>query len=192
MTTAKDDFDVAKNVSELLNGIEKTRQQRILRWVCERLELDGIQSLLPVPPPAPPGLDKLPPQAPHAGNQGKDIKTFINEKKPNSDVQFATAVAYYYRFEAPQSQRKESIGASVLLDAARLADYKRPKKALDALNNAKKRGYLDGVERGLFQVNAVGENLVTMSMPGTNGIDTGTSSKRKKVARRRSRKGTRG
>ena len=34
------------------------------------------------------------------------------------------------------------------------------------LNNAKNQGYLDSAERGAFQINSVGENLVAMTLPG--------------------------
>jgi hypothetical protein len=151
MTTAKDDFDIAKEVSDLLKDIDKPRQQRILRWVFERLEPAAH------PPSSPPA---------HApAGRAKDIKSFIGDKKPKNDVHFATAVAYYYRFEAPSTARKESISAETLLDAARLADFERPSAPRNVLNNAKKRGYLNSTERGLFEINSVGENLVAMSMP---------------------------
>jgi len=32
----------------------------------------------------------------------RDLRTFITEKAPASDAHFATAVAYYYQFEAPE------------------------------------------------------------------------------------------
>lgn len=40
MTTSASDFDAAKAVAEQLKGMEKERQQRILRWVAESLSLD--------------------------------------------------------------------------------------------------------------------------------------------------------
>jgi hypothetical protein len=44
---------------------------------------------------------------------------------------------------------------------------------------AAKRGYLDkGSERGAFKINTVGENLVAMSLPTSNGADA-TSKKAK-------------
>jgi hypothetical protein len=164
MTTAKDDFDIAKEVSDLLKDIDKPRQQRILRWVFERLELEAQ----PPQAPAAPAPAAHPPSSPPAhapAGRAKDIKSFIGDKKPKNDVHFATAVAYYYRFEAPSTARKESISAETLLDAARLADFERPSAPRNVLNNAKKRGYLNSTERGLFEINSVGENLVAMSMP---------------------------
>ena len=40
MTTSGSDFDAAKAVAEQLKGMDKERQQRILRWVAESLSLD--------------------------------------------------------------------------------------------------------------------------------------------------------
>jgi hypothetical protein len=40
MTTSGSDFDAAKAVADQLKGMEKERQQRILRWVAESLGLD--------------------------------------------------------------------------------------------------------------------------------------------------------
>ena len=40
MTTAANDFDLAKAVADQLKEIEKERQQRILRWVSESLGLE--------------------------------------------------------------------------------------------------------------------------------------------------------
>ena len=39
MTTTANDFDAAKAIVEQLKDMEKERQQRILRWVAESLDL---------------------------------------------------------------------------------------------------------------------------------------------------------
>ena len=38
-----------------------------------------------------------------------DIKTFVNQKAPKSDLHFVATVAYYHQFVAPNDQRKDSI-----------------------------------------------------------------------------------
>lgn len=171
MTTPGSDFDVAKAVSDQLKGLDKERQQRVLRWVAESLGL-GLGM-------APPSEHKLPETgivpgatAPahgdiHRRHRSPDIKTFVDAKRPKSDVQFAAVVAYYYRFEASAEIRKESIDAQTLQEAARLAGRRRPPNPLATLNNAKSLGYLDSPERGQFRINSVGENLVAMTLPGT-------------------------
>lgn len=169
MSDSRTDFDAAKAISELLNGMEKERQQRVLRWVAESLEIT-----LHIKPHGAHELVSPPMRADSSGARSVaaargtavDIKSFMDNKKPKSDTQFAAATAYYYRFEAPADDRKDSITAEVLQDAARLAGRARFPKPLVTLNNAKKQGYVDASERGAFRINSVGENLVAMTLPG--------------------------
>lgn len=116
MTTPTNDFGAVKAVADQLRGMEKERQERIPRWVAESLKLDldllghregqahGLGALtkeLGAPPAGSLPSGRLPQQA--------DIKTFVDAKKPKSDVQFAAVVPYYHRFEAPARSRKEAI-----------------------------------------------------------------------------------
>jgi len=168
MSDIHSDFDIAKAISDLLREKDKDRQGRILRWVAESLEI-SFQS----PTPATPNVATA--NAPITGGgetsglpkSAPDIKTFIENKKPRSDVQFATATAYYYRFESSPDQRRDSISADVLQDAARLAGRQRFVQPLMTLNNAKNQGYIDQVGRGAYRINSVGENLVAMTLPNT-------------------------
>jgi hypothetical protein len=172
MTTSGSDFEVAKAVADQLKGIDKERQQRILRWVSESLSLDlsalqaieGSSSGTGTESGASIHRDVVLPQR---QQRAADIKTFVDSKKPKSDVQFATVVAYYYRFEVSAESRRDSIDAQVLQDAARLAGRRRPPKPRMTLTNAKNLGYLDSPERGQFRINSVGENLVAMTLPGS-------------------------
>lgn len=172
MTNSGNDFDAAKAISDLLKDMEKERQQRVLRWVAESLDIalhvrtgaqhEGVGSSATAEVIAP----TSPPAYPFAG-EVVDIKRFVESKDPKSDVQFATTVAYYYRFEAPVDERQDAISAEILQNAARLAGRARFGNPLATLNNAKKQGYLDAVDRGSFRINSVGENLVAMTLPGS-------------------------
>lgn len=174
MTTSGSDFDAAKAVADQLKGMDKDRQQRILRWVAESLGLDlGIGgatyqrtgetgTVTGGTTSAPGDAHRL-----HREQRSPDIKSFVDSKRPKSDVQFAAVVAYFYRFEASAETRKDSIDAQALQEAARLAGRRRPPKALATLNNAKNLGYLDSPARGQFRINSVGENLVAMTLPGS-------------------------
>jgi len=167
-----EDFDAAKSVFEQLKDLPRERQERVLRWISEGLGI-APASTAPVPVPgvaaAPPA--SLTPAVPLSGSPGiagKDIKSFVAEKDPKTDNQFAAVVAYFYRFEAPPAQRTDSIDSNVLQEAARLAGRKRLAEPRYALNNAKNAGYLDSAERGQFSINSVGENLVAMALPGNS------------------------
>ncbi len=164
MSAEDNDFDIAKKVADLLKGAGKDRQQKILRWVAENFDVP----LVGAAPGSPPGGSPPLPPSGQTGQQGRtlDIKSFVDAKSPKSDNQFATVVAYYYRFEAPAEERKETITAETLQDATRLAGRSRMARPKDTLNNAKKQGYLDSVDRGQYRVNTVGENLVAMALPG--------------------------
>jgi hypothetical protein len=158
------DFETASKVSALLRPVSKDRQQKILRWVAEDLDV-----LLAGAGPSTSGaalsdVGRYSPtqQAPRT----TDIKSFVAAKNPRSDMQFAAVVAYYYRFEAPPDESLESVSPEVLQNAARLANRHRLSRPRQTLLNAKAQGYLDLVERGQYRINSVGENLVAMTLPG--------------------------
>lgn len=186
MSNSISDFDAAKAISEQLKDMDKERQQRILRWVAESLGLPlhikaheghvekpaGHEQVLHIPPP------------PSSGQV--DVKIFVNSKKPKSDVQFATTIAYYYQFEANSAERKQTIDSKMLQDAARLCGRDRFKRPLMTLTNAKNQGYLDAAGRGEFRINTVGENLVAMTLPGSES-ERKSIRRSRKAARKRSR-----
>jgi hypothetical protein len=171
------DFDLAKKIEDTLKGVEKDRQQRILRWVTESLGLSAVAPQHQVETFAKPGDRGSP----------RDIKSFVEAKKPKNDTQFAALVAYFYQFEAPEQDRKDSISTDDLKDAARKAKWRQPPKPHATLNNAVAAGYLDRAERGAYRINAVGENLVAMTLPG----DQEQPARSARVTRTRKRRSTR-
>lgn len=195
MTGTASDFDVAKSVTELLEKLDRGRQELVLRWVRESLHLDPTPSARQADQaqaaPAPSsGAGPNPGPGTPAGASQVDIKAFTEEKQPKSDMQFSAVVAYYYRFIAPVDQRREVIDAEVLQDAARLSGRPRPPKPYMTLNNAKNQGYLDKSGRGEFKLNTVGENLVAMTLPGDLAATRQTSrsrspSKKSKAAKKK-------
>jgi len=175
-----DDFGVGKAVYEQLKDLAPERQERVLRWVAEGLGLSLFSRPVPA---ASPQLGPAPGPGPAVGGASStDIKTFVAVKNPKSDNQFAATVAYFYRFEAPPTQRRNTIDGQTLQEAARLAGRKRLGNPRITLNNAKAAGYLDGAAPGEFAINSVGENLVAMTLPG--GGDSGTSRSRKTKAKK--------
>lgn len=177
MTHAQsDDFDIAKSIFDQLKDLPSERQQRVLRWIGEGL---GVYPAAPSAIPQGSGAPIAPAAPLHplaAGTGPTDIKTFIAAKSPKSDQQFAAAVAYFYRFEAPPAERRDSVNGDFLQEAARLAGRKRLANPRVTLNNAKAAGYLDSSSPGEFTVNSVGENLVAMTLPG--GAESPTRKKK--------------
>jgi hypothetical protein len=182
----------AEEIKAILNGREKSEQERIMRWIGESLGLttapsgpSGIGGLPPATPsPAgPPGTQVTHPPEP---KRSKDIRSFMGEKNPKSDVHVAAVIAYFYRFEASQPDRKETLTATELDDASRQARGYGFKVPRVTLNNACLTGYFDRVGRGRFKLNAVGENLVAMALPSTSDDTAGNARARR--AKKRSSK----
>src|SRR5947209_5717726 len=181
MSDGTNDFNIANQVSELLKDLPKDRQQRILRWVAESLGVPSgaiASSAVTVPDTGRYA------SAPQTTGRAIDIRSFVTAKNPRSDMQFAAVVAYYYRFEASPDKQLESISAEVLQDAARLVNRHRLSRPRQTLINARAQGYLDQVDRGQYRINSVGENLVAMTLPGTEAPVAPSS----RVARGRTRK----
>jgi hypothetical protein len=180
-----DDFEVAKSIFEKLKDVSRERQERVLRWVAEGLGV-SIPAALPSGQAShvPSSLTHPQPSAQVVPQPARDINSFVEAKNPRSDQQFAATVAYYYRFEAPPAERKESINAKLVQEAARLVGRKRLTNPKATLNNAKNSGYLDNKERGEFGINTVGENLVVMTLPGDGKPEVSSRRKRKRQVKR--------
>ena len=161
--TPKDDFDVLRNIVDQLKELGSDDQRRIIKWACEKLGIDSPSG----PSSAAPHSTHTPAAAtvhPHAPATSANIKSFVDEKNPLSDMHFATVVAYFHRFMAPE--KKEIIGAEDLQEATRLAGRSRLQNPGQTLLNALASGLLDKVGRGQYRVNTVGENLVALVLPG--------------------------
>lgn len=103
----------------------------------------------------------------------------MSAKMPKSDMQAAAVIAYYYRFEAPDIDRKDTVTPADLQTASRQARGYSFNDARVTLNNAVGQGYFDrGGERGSFSLNAVGENLVAMTLPGSGGDYSGKAARK--------------
>jgi hypothetical protein len=170
---ALDDLDAVRTIVETLKNFKLEEQQRILRWVVEKAGLPPSiaptsstgSSVSASPIGSVPPITLPPPSLSTSG--ALDIKSFIDEKQPRSDVQFAATVAYYLRFEAPPAERKDNIDKEDLQEACRKAKRDRLKNPYQTLVNAHTLGLLDkGAEKATFAINTVGENLIAMTLPG--------------------------
>lgn len=177
-----DDLEAVRTIVSALSEFQAKDQERILRWVYEKMGLSTTTT-----PRAPTGDVKrithpVEGAAPQPAHQSTDIKSFVDSKKPQSDNQFAAAVAYFFQFEAPESDRKLAITPPDLQEACRKVGRKRLKNPLKTLANAHQRGYLDKAERGAYRLNSVGENLVAMALPEGSAMSSGKSPLKRKPA----------
>lgn len=153
-----DDLEAIKIIVATLKGFTPADQARIIRWVVEKMSLSVVTA------------------ADAATNTPKtiqNIKSFVIEKNPQSDVTFAAAVAYYYRFAATGGEQKNEITSDDLQEACRLSGRKRLANPIKTLNNALRGGVVSkGSARGTFAISTVGENLVAISLPAKTSVLT--------------------
>ena len=183
-----DDLDAVRIIVQTLEQFNKTEdRERIFRWAAEKLGMSSTARPLPGGSPSSQPIqtkDKIP----YSPATGSDLKTFVAEKNPKTDVHFAAAVAYYYRFEASSDKHKDSINKEDLINAIRIVNRDRLKNPGQTLNNAYKLGLLDkGGERGEYSINMVGENLVAVVLP--DGSMPVRSSKSKKRSPKKDKQG---
>lgn len=164
MSRDPDDLEATRIITEALKHFDTNEQERIIRWAQEKLGLSSFSQL----PRREMHREGDPPHLPPHKRPVSDIKTFVSEKNPTSDTHFATTVAYYYKFESLETNRKDVISADDLQDACRTTGRKRLQDPGQTLRNAHQGGLLDKAgERGFYAVNTVGENLVAMTLPGS-------------------------
>jgi hypothetical protein len=185
MSQKPDDLDALRTIIGALDPFDESERERIMRWASEKL---GIKNFIPTATQGlPPAANNSNISPPTSGGR-KDIKSFLTEKSPTSANQLVAAVAYYYKFEASVTERKNSITKEDLLDACRKANLERPKAANVVMVNAAKFGLVDNVGTGAYEINAVGENLVAVTMPtaghGNSGKKRNTT-RTKKAAKKK-------
>lgn len=180
MTEKKDDLEAVRKVVEALEGFKSEEIDRIIRWAREKL---GFASGTPgVSTPPSHSTQQQPPVGRSESKPKTDIKTFVDTKNPKSDMHFAVTIAYYYRFEAPEDQRNEEITGDDLQEACRQVGRKRLKDPGQTLRNTHFHGLLDkGDKPGAFSINAVGENLVAMTLPVRGTSETVSRNRLRKI-----------
>lgn len=177
-TKTPDDLEAVRNIAAALAPFKTDDQERIIRWAREKVGLSIPARDTNTPEKAASGpAPAVPKNNAPAPQSSSNIKQFVEQKAPKSDMHFATVVAYYHRFNAPAGERRNTVTAEDLQDACRKADRERLKHPGQTLINAFNAGLLDREDRGAFAINSVGENLVAMALPEPSG--GAGSSKRK-------------
>ncbi len=183
MATKPDDLEAVRTIADALSQFDDTEKERILRWAREKVGLK-ISTASPEQSNQAPVLQNQAhqPNILTSSSTKKDIKTFLQEKDPTSANQLVAAVAYYYKFEASESEKKSSITKEDVLDACRKATLPRPKAPAVVMVNAAKYGLIDNVGTGAYEINSVGENLVAVAMPTSGKSSSKKSNSKSKVS----------
>ncbi|MCG2626985.1 hypothetical protein L6654_10145 [Bradyrhizobium sp. WYCCWR 13023] len=171
-TGTKSPLDAAQKIVSELAGMTPEHQLLALRFSMETLGLRLPTPLAPIAAPLPHPPQEMPPHTAPGADHSTDIRSFTAMKSPKSDQQFTAVVAYFYQFEAKPDERKDSIDAEIMKEAARLAGRPQVSRWNMTLTNAKNAGYLDAAGGGKFKLSSVGENLVAITLPG-NGSPSG-------------------
>ena len=184
----KSPLEAAQKIVVELTGMTPEHQKLALKFATETLGLPIITT--PILGAAPSVHIMQPPNSDNHAEHSTDIRSFKDIKAPKSDRQFAAVVAYFYQFEAKSENRKETIDAETMKEAARLAGWAQVSRWGMTLNNAKNAGYLDAAGTGKFKLSSVGENLVAITLPGNGGSGQSTNKTTKKASKKSPKKGT--
>jgi len=107
MTAKTDDLEAVRLLADTLQPFTGEERERIIRWARERL---GMVATAGAGGSAPAEVSHVETPGKSAAIQASanaaDIKNFVTQKAPKSDVHFAATVAYYHQFVAPTGQRK--------------------------------------------------------------------------------------
>src|SRR5262245_56935542 len=192
-TSSNGPLEAAQKIVSDLEGLTNEQLALAVKFAMETLGLQLPSSAAPSTTVQVQSTPTVQHASAKASPQRTDIKSFAAAKAPKSDQQFVAVVAYYYQFEAPEAERKNSIDAATMKEATRQVGGRKQVKDWNmTLNNALRSGFLDRAERGTFKLNAVGENLVAITLPGDagNGTRNGGGSKKTTAKQRTAGKKT--
>lgn len=166
MEKPKDDLDAVRIVVQTLEQFDKEERERIIRWAAEKLGMQ-LAGKYTAPTVTVPGQQYPREPVDRSEVAQTDLKSFVAAKGPKSETHFATTVAYYYRFEAPEDDHKEYINRDDLAGAVRTSKWGQGlRNPGQTLINAYHAGLLDKTAgRGQYRLNMVGENLVAVLLP---------------------------
>ncbi len=154
-------------VTEALEGFDANDQERIIRWARKKIGLSVVPVTPPTPSAPPPGTLPASPAVPGSAPATKDLKSFVAEKKPKNDVQFAATVAYYIASRLQQINEKLKSTAMIckkVADLSVVSDLRIPTRPFGTPHTL---GLLNkGGQSGHYGINSVGENLVAVTLPG--------------------------
>jgi hypothetical protein len=173
-------LEAAQKIVAELTGMTPEHQSLALKFAIETLGLQLPSAARANPAMAATSPQQAPPQASGIGHSA-DIKSFTVLKAPKTDQQFTAVVAYFYQIEARPDDRKETIDADTMKEAARLAGRPQVARWNMTLTNAKNAGYLDAAGSGKFKLSSVGENLVAITLPENAGPSKKSNKRPKKT-----------
>lgn len=166
----KNELKAIETITNILQPLDKTAQQRVLQYAMQHLGLQVEQA------------DLSPPK-----QQVVDIRSLRDQKQPSSDTEMAAIVAYYLSELAPEEYRKDTIVTKDITTYFNQAGHPLPTGPQFTLPNAKAAGYFESAGRGKYKLNPVGHNLVAYGLPRAKG-ESPSGPTRKKTKRKKKAK----
>jgi hypothetical protein len=123
-----------------------------------------------------------------------DIRTLKDAKRPRTASEMTALVAFYLEHVAVGTEKRNFITGEDIKPYFNQAGFPLPTGPTSmTLTNAKNAGYLNARDRGQYQLNPVGYNLIAYKLPVEDSAERKTTkrSPRKVMAKKRPRKKTR-
>jgi len=183
----KNELKAIETITNILQQLDKTAQQRVLQYAMQHLGLQVEQADLSPPTlPANRGA-QVEQQTQHLQQQVVDIRNLRDQKQPSSDMEMAAIVAYYLSELAPEEEQKDAIATKDIRTYFNQAGYPLPAGPQFTLPNAKAAGYFESAGRGKYKLNPVGYNLVAYGLPRGKAESTPTSPRKKRKKKKKAK-----
>lgn len=175
----KNELKAIETITNILQQLDKTAQQRVLQYAMQHLGLQVEQAdLSPSTLSANRGAQVEQPTQ-HIQKKVVDIRSIRDQKQPSSDMEMAAIVAYYLSELASEEDRKDTIVTKDITTYFNQAGHPLPTGPQFTLPNAKAAGYFESAGRGKYKLNPVGHNLVAYGLPRAKGESTSGPTRKK-------------
>lgn len=179
----KNELKAIETITNILQQLDKTAQQRVLQYAMQHLGLQVDQAdMSPQTLSANRGA-QVEQQTQHLQQKVVDIRSLRDQKQPSSDMEMAAIVAYYLSELAPEEVRKDTIVTKDITIYFNQAGHPLPTGPQFTLINARSAGYFESAGRGKYKLNPVGHNLVAYGLPRAKG-ESPSRPTRKKTKRK--------
>lgn len=172
MATKKTLGQAIDDIVTALSELDEATRSTAVRAACEHLGLAGaLGAGSATTSVEPPSAQPVPAQASNAltiapaAPPVQDIRSFKEQKMPNTAIEMACLVAYYLESLAAPDERKKDVSPTDLEKYFKQAGYRLPKRMPQVLVDGKAGGYFDSAGRGKYKLNPVGHNLVVHGLP---------------------------
>jgi hypothetical protein len=181
------EIEALGEVLSALSNLDDDGRQFVMRAAADRLGLvsaGGTATLQPPPRLSTAGVTAQ--ASPHAGST-VDPKHFMDQKRPNTDVERVTCLAYYLNHHRGTPHFKTADISALNTEAAQPA----LSNTSFAVGNAEKAGYVATAgRRGSKQITAYGEKVVN-ALPEPDAVKEVIAAEKRRHARRKANRNIR-